>query len=62
MTEDDMYTVPKESQTTAAAGMGLGLEIVMGTRTSFVVEGRFNVLFTDKTTVYFPLKLGIVIR
>ena len=62
MTEDDMYTIPKESQTTAAVGMGLGLEIVMGNRTSFVVEGRFNVLFTDETTVYFPLKLGIVIR
>jgi opacity protein-like surface antigen len=62
MTELLEYIEPKESTTTAAAGLGIGVEIVMGARTSFVVEGRFNVLFTDETTVYFPLKLGIVIR
>jgi len=61
-TEEEMYTIPKESQTIPAAGMGLGVEFVMGKSTSFVVEGRFNVLLTDETTVYFPLKLGIVIR
>ena len=61
-TESEMFTVPQESQTALATGLGLGVEIVMGGRTSFVVEGRFNVLLTDETTVYFPLKLGIVIH
>jgi hypothetical protein len=61
-TESEMFTVPQESQTALATGVGLGVEIVMGGRTSFVVEGRFNVLLTDETTVYFPLKLGIVIH
>lgn len=60
--EEGPYTISKESQAALAAGLGIGVEIVMGGRTSFVVEGRFNVLFTEKTTVYFPLKLGIVIR
>ncbi|MBN1480904.1 outer membrane beta-barrel protein [candidate division KSB1 bacterium] len=60
--EEGPYTIPKESQTSPGVGLGIGVEIVMGGRTSFVVEGRFNILFTDETTVYFPLKLGIVIR
>ncbi len=60
--ELDPYTIEKETYAAAAAGIGLGVEIVMGARTSFVVEGRFNILFTDEATVYMPLKLGIVIR
>ncbi len=62
MTELLEYSDKEERVTTAAAAVGLGVEIVMGARTSFVIEGRFNILFTDETTVYFPLKLGIVIH
>ncbi len=61
-TEDMQFVIAKDSETTVSAGAGLGVEIVMGARTSFVIEGRFNALFTDETTVYLPVKLGIVIR
>lgn len=61
-TEIGEYTVAKDTQTALAAGVGLGVEILMGARTSFVIEGRFNILMTDETSVYLPLKLGIVIR
>ncbi|MBN1559475.1 hypothetical protein JW998_04450, partial [candidate division KSB1 bacterium] len=61
-TAEEMFTIAKESQTSVGAGIGIGVEILMGKRTYFVVEGRFNALLTDEATVYFPLKLGIVIR
>ena len=61
-TAETMYTIPKESLTALATGIGLGVEFFMGKRTYFVIEGRFNALLTDDTTVYFPLKLGIVVR
>lgn len=61
-TADQQFVEPKETDTVPALGAGLGLEIEMGGNTYFVIEGRFNVLLTDKTTVYAPLKLGIVIR
>lgn len=61
-TEESSFTEPKVTENVPAVGAGLGLEIEMGENTYFVVEGRFNVLFTEETTVYLPLKLGIVIR
>ena len=61
-TEERQYTETKESNTIPAFGAGLGVEIEMGGNTYFVIEGRFNVLLTEETTVYMPLKLGIVIR
>ena len=60
--EEGTYEETKESDMPFGAGLGLGAEILMGKRTYFIVEGRFNVLFTDETTVYMPIKLGISIK
>lgn len=52
----------KQSTQTGWAAGGIGFEIVMGKNTYFVVEGRFNILFTDETTVFAPIKFGILIK
>ena len=61
-TSTDPITEEKQSNQIACAGAGIGFEFIMGKNTYFVVEGRFNMLFTDETTVYAPIKLGIMIK
>ncbi|RLD12406.1 hypothetical protein DRI50_09145 [candidate division KSB1 bacterium] len=53
---------PRHTFSGAWAGGGLGFEFIMGGNTYFVLEGRFNVLFADKATIYAPIKFGITIK
>ncbi len=62
ITQDQTIIDAEQTTHTAWAGGGIGFEILMGGNTYFMVEGRFNVLFTDKTTVFAPIKLGIIIK
>ncbi len=60
-TADRSTKEPRESLFAPAAGIGLGFEMEIAKNSSLLVEGGFNLLFTEKTTVYFPLKIGVVI-
>lgn len=61
-TEDKSFTEPRETSLAPSAGLGMGFEIIMAKNTSLVIEGGFHFLFAQETTIYFPLKFGIVLH
>jgi len=56
------HTEEKQTAHKSWVGAGLGFEILMGGNTYFFLEGRFNLLFADESTVFAPLKFGIIIK
>jgi hypothetical protein len=61
-TQDLNFSEARESTLAPMAGLGLGFEIALSTNTSLVIEGGFHFLFAKETTIYFPLKFGIVLN
>ncbi|RPI03019.1 MAG: hypothetical protein EHM72_02590 [Calditrichaeota bacterium] len=61
-TEEDYFEEARENDILPSAGIGMGFEIVTAKNTSLVIEGSFQFLFGKETTIYFPLKFGIVLN
>ncbi len=62
ITSAQTFTEEKQTAHKSWVGAGLGFEILMGGNTYFFLEGRFNLLFADESTVFAPLKFGIIIK
>ncbi|MDZ7316038.1 MAG: hypothetical protein ONB24_07940 [candidate division KSB1 bacterium] len=60
-TADRNYKEPRDSVFSPSTGIGLGAEVKMAKNSLLVVEGGFQLLWTDPTTVYLPLKIGVIV-
>ncbi len=60
---DTTVEIPNSSQNTVGMNVGVGVDVRIGFRTSFYLEGRYFVGFTSSDfTHHVPLRVGIIFR
>jgi len=62
-TRDTTINIISSSQNSVALNFGAGIDVRIGNRTSFYLEGRYFVGFTsNEVTQHVPLRVGIIFR